>query len=321
MSFNQSHASCRLPFLNKWSPDNHFWGLNAKSDSVSLNQGAFSCCSGDGLIVLPESPRDAKLCGLSLRWSLYVQVINYWRELYNSQDLSIFGCSQTGFSQTGGASKSERELSRSCLQMFFSGSLEKFLRADRGEILDLKTLRQKFMNGPGAIYPAEASNIVFSRFAWIVAATLSWHYGIVCLVARVGGGGKKSATLPLLQWQRTMEKHPGARVIVLIDGVSELWNANRLEALEGLIAFASERTLPVWLFEGELEASVFGGEPQQTTPPVGGRSFKAGINQRLTQLKSKSGISWLSAQALSRLSELCHIPAASKQDDVIPAFV
>jgi hypothetical protein len=205
--------------------------------------------------------------------------------------------------------------------MFFSGSLENFLGATRGEIFDLKTLRQKIINGPGAIYPTETVNVVISRLAWIIAAALSWHYGIVCLVARVGGGGKKSATLPLLQWQRTMEKHPGARVIVLIDGVSELWNANRLEALEGLIAFASERALPVWLFEGEMDASVMGGDLQQMTPPVGGRSFKAGINQRLMQLKSKSSLSWLSGQALSRLGELCRIPATSKQDDVIPAFV
>ena len=66
------------------------------------------------------------------------------------------------------------------------------------------------------------------------------------------GARDATRTLPVSLWSETLTKNPGIRRLMIIDGVSELWNPNRLEIMEALISFASEHKVPVWVFDDEI---------------------------------------------------------------------
>jgi hypothetical protein len=301
---NQSVQSCRVAFLKKWSPESHFFGLIASEQGLTLNPSLFSCCGGDGVMVDPQNPRDAKLCGLKRRWNLLFKIVDAWTTMRVQRN-------ETGrdehfkplWSQNSAATSRRTK----ALDGLFKGHLDNLLRSSKGSVLKI--------SDEGATASAE------DRLPWLAAATMAWHFETLVLVARIG-----VSPLPLLQWGEMLEKHPNVRSIVFVEGVSELWSPNRLESLEAIISFASERLLPIWLFEEGSPPS--GSQSNPSTSPqdsAGNRprpsSFKAVMNKRMTNIRSKPAIDWLSEQGRSRLSEICDVPPLIVQGSAIPNLV
>jgi hypothetical protein len=88
----------------------------------------------------------------------------------------------------------------------------------------------------------------------------------------------------------------------MVDGVSELWHPNRLELMEALISYASERRIPLWIFEDQS-----GNVEMPSSGRVSDKSFRSGVNKRLSELRGRSAVDWITAQARSRLSEVCEV--------------
>jgi hypothetical protein len=183
------------------------------------------------------------------------------------------------------------------LEDFFKRHLDAILRADRGQIINAAHT-PSIPAGLGANLP------------WTLAATIGWHFEVLTLITKLGDG-----TVPFNHWNELLGKFHGSRVIVMIDGVTELWTPARLEALEAIIGFASERLLPVWLFETQGSAKSSQADPQKA------RSFKSAVNKRLTEIRGKSTVDWLSEQCHGRLREICAVPARSTRASGIPEFV
>ena len=261
--------SCRLPLLNRWSTDNHFWGLSLVGGHLAIDRGLFTCCDGNGVFVDPLSPRDAKLCGLSRRWNLLSRLIEQWQVIEKKPIHAL---------------PRADALSQSC-----TSHLDALLRADRGRIVT----RQDNDKSKDLGLP------------WSLAALLGWHFEVATLVTRIG-----AETVPVQLWSDIMRRFPKTRTVVMIDGVSDMWNPARVEALEAIIAFASERRLPVWIFECVADSSPRNVEPSSS------RGFKNAVKGRIAQTKAKPAISWLSDQGLSRLSELCVVGGLRSQSQV-----
>ncbi len=183
------------------------------------------------------------------------------------------------------------------LEDFFQRHLDAILRADKGQIINAAHT-PSIPTGLGANLP------------WTLAGTLGWHFEVLTLITKLGDG-----TVPLNHWNELLGKFHGSRVIVMVDGVSELWAPARLEALEAIIGFASERLLPVWLFETPGSGKSSQPEAQKS------RSFKSAVNKRLAGIKNKSTGDWLSEQCRGRLKEICSVPFSSPQRTGIPDFV
>ena len=301
---NQTVQSCRIPFLKKWSPESHFFGLIASDKGLTLNPTLFACCGGDGVMVDPQNPRDAALCGLKRRWNLLFKVVDAWTDMRVQRN-------ETGrdehfkplWSQNPAAASRRVKV----LDNLFKRHLDGFLRSSKGAVLKVAD--------EGSFASSE------DRLPWLVAATMAWHFEALILVARIG-----VSPLPFLQWGEMLGKHPNLRCIVMVEGVSELWSPNRLESLEAIISFASERLLPIWLFEEGVAAPGAVAKQTNSSPSTAGNRprpsfFKAVMNKRMTNIRSKAAIEWLSDQGRSRLSEICDVPLLMTQDSTIPNLV
>ena len=301
---NQTVQTCRVNFLKKWSPESHFFGLIASEQGLALNPTLFSCCGGDGVMVDPNNPKDASLCGLKRRWNLLFNVVEAWTDMRVKRN-------ETGREEHFKPLWSQNPVASSrrikSLVFLFNRHLDGFLRSSKGSVVKASELT--------------THTSAEDRMPWLAAATMAWHFETLVLVARIG-----VSPLPFLHWTEMLEKHPQVRTVVMVESVSELWAPNRLESLEAIISFASERLLPIWLFEDSLSSAVSGSHNQNTSKETSGdrihpRSFKAGMNKRMASIKSKPVIDWLSEQGRSRLSEICEISKLTAPDMGIPELV
>jgi hypothetical protein len=262
---------CRLQILKRWSPESHFWGVVAAGGRITLDRSVFQCCDGSGVYVDPTSPRDARLCGLSKRWSLLSGLIEHW-QLLEQKSIGTLPPAKT-------------------IQQFSAPYFDACLRQDRGKIVALaEDTKSKDLSAP-----------------WALASVLAWHFEVLPLITRIGSG-----TIPMQWWTDLIKRFPGARTLVLVDGVTDMWNPARVEAIEAVIAFASERRLPLWLFERRSELSASASDAATR------RGFKNAVKNRIDQTRAKSALSWLSEQGLSRLAELCEIELPRPQTLKIP---
>ncbi len=301
---NQPVQTCRVAFLKKWSPESHFFGLIASEQGLTLNQTLFACCGGDGVMVDPQNPRNASLCGLKRRWNLLFNIIEAWTNMRVQRN-------ETGreehFKPLWSQSPEASSRRVKAIDGLFNRHLDCFLRSSKGVV----------------VKAAEMTSLTSSedRLPWLAAATMAWHFETLVLVARIG-----VSPLPFLHWAEMLEKHPNVRSIIMVESVSELWSPNRLEALEAIISFASERRIPIWLFEDAISASRSGTNQTSSTKEskesgAQPRSFKASMNKRMTNIKSKPAIDWLSEQGRSRLSEICNVQQFLPQETGIPHLV
>jgi hypothetical protein len=297
----QPVQACRIPFLKRWTPDSHFFGLVVTEQGLALNPSVFSCCGGDGVLVDPQNPREASLCGLTRRWNLLFNLLKAWSDMRITRN-------ETGrdghFEPLWSDDRATSNRRVKSLDALFKRHLDGFLRSEKGAIIGESSLTTALKSSD-------------DRLPWLAAATMAWHFETLILMTKIG-----VSPLPFLHWTEMLAKHPRVRVIVMVESVSELWLPNRLESLEAIISFASERLLPIWLFEAGGHQSLTnarGGEGAVT--PEKPRSFKMAMNKRMTAIKSKSIGDWLSEQGRSRLSEICDITAPVTQGSGIPDFV
>jgi len=312
---------CRLTSLGRWCPENHLLGLQSSFSSVTMDRRFFGCCAGDGVQIDSSNPKDARICSLPRRWYFYSRLIFQWSGLANSEDLSLFGRADLS---EGGKTKDLSKTSIACLQTFFRRELDALLRSQQGRIIDLKILNDHLRSSLSPRELGQDVDDVCSRIAWLVAACLTWHFDVCVLPFRVFSASNANSVskggnnyLPLSLWTDLLSKNKSGRRIMLVDGVSELWNANRLETMEALVAFASEHHLPVWIFDQANENLSESGEEKRSAT----RNFRSSVNKRLSQARAKPSIHWLSDQAKSRLSELCRFDAVPANNPEIPDIV
>jgi hypothetical protein len=122
--------------------------------------------------------------------------------------------------------------------------------------------------------------------------------------------------VPVNSWDSLLDKSGAMHKVIMVDGVSELWHPNRLELIEGLISFASERKIPLWIFEDPVSDAT---APQNSRTPD--KSFRSGVNKRLSELRSRSASDWITAQGRSRLSEVCDVSERASKPSGIPPIV
>lgn len=280
--------NCRLFFLRHWSPTNHLWGLKMTDVEVAIDRNLFSCCGGSGVLVETSQSRDAQLCGLSRRWHL---IANLLAQKNRSSGESILPNRWIKESLTSTQLKT--------LEALFASHLSDFLNGGVGKVFAL---------------PASPGNACsrIDDFGWILAATLAWHFELVVLVADL-----RVLPIPLNHWQDLMTRFHKSKVIVLVDGAEELWNPTRLEALELVIAFASEKCIPVWIHQMNLSTPASKTEGG-STGEARARSFRSQISKRIADQKQKPVVHWLSDHGKSRLRELCRFYEISGNSTKIP---
>lgn len=284
-----------MEFIGRWALESHLWGVVANSEGIQLDRMAFSCCGGDGIIVESLQHKDAKLCGLTRRWSL---LTNVFRQSGLAEEKAAAFWQQV-FLKDPDADKSAVEHE---IKALMSEYADEWLGSSKGTLFTWNS------PGPGA-------SVIRPYLGATIASILSWHYERVVLIARPG-----DRPLPINLWNELLEKFPGSRKLLLVDAASDLWNPSKLEPLEAVIAFAYERSLPIWIhFEPQGSgASPAGGD---TEPARKARSFRQAVSSRLDEIRQKNPLQWMSPQSQSRLQEICTLPLKSQQGAIIPEFI
>lgn len=318
---SSSDITCRMAALGQWSPEMHMWGVDFSTSSMSLSRTAFSCCDANGLKIVDAGLKTATMCGLLARWGRLTWFLQQIKALAPGESLPLIGACQRGHDDEAVRSKSR------CLagmvNLFFKDELRELLQGNKGKIVDTRKLKKRMHLGLAAVEAEALIDRVFQDFFWQIGAALIWHFDMVVLPFRIAGLARSApssklplVTLPVATWDELLRKHPGKRKLLLIDGVTELWNPNRLEALEATIAFASERQIPIWMHDESTDVSetVESAKSQD-------RSFRGSVNRKLGQLRSRPAVEWLSDQSLSRLEELSALERRQPNHRGIPEIV
>jgi hypothetical protein len=311
---------CRLEALSNWSPQFHLFGLEFADNHVSLRHKYFSCCDGSGVQITSSEQKTARVCPLSSRWAA---VSTYFKQIYSfCPDAQKKYFTDTNSDADSSNTKGINRLYLSMIELIFREELESFLHSKKGKVFDEFTVQKKLKIKLGAQTPDHHIEHIFPNLFWQIGACLIWHYDTLVL-PYTGIYPKKSATtvssaalLPIGHWDDLMMRHPNKRSLLLIQGVQELWNSTNLERLEGVIAFASERKVPIWLVDSSKQSA-----GASESPSTEQRSFRANMNQKIERLRQKSALEWLSQQSLSRLSELTLLPEVKSKPPIIPTIV
>lgn len=283
---------CRITFLNRWTDENHLWGLSFESDTLQLRKDFFSCCDGAGIHVNPQNFSEATLCGLTRRWNFVNEILMMLKDFKSFDD--ILTRPHALLVQTD---KTFHE----SLRVFMEQMLDGILRSSKGRVVG-KALSSRF-----------GSHL--NRGIGVIALVLGWHFNVLPLLMDA-----ESSQLPVGKWEDLMKRHANARRVLILYNLGELWHPNRLEMVEATISFASERSIPIWLIEKynqDQRAETQNADDPQTRLKEK-QSFKAAINQRLKKAKAKPLTQYLSLHAQSRLSEICFYNRESAKPVHIP---
>ena len=318
MSSSESTA-CLLRSLGKWSPETHLLGLKSKSNGVTLDSASFTCCDGQGIQVDASSPRSASQCSLMRRWSRFSTFLSQIGLEPDDTTNILFG------HHSGDFTKNERDLWEKGLrnlQLFCRENLDGLLRRTRGQIIDMSRYPWILERG-AATADSSSAGASTSRLAMIVGAILIWHFEACVLPFRMGHARSNSrpglanfSMVPVNSWDALLDKSEATHKVIIVDGVSELWHPNRLELIEGLISFASERKIPLWIFEDPMIDATAAPNPKNAD-----KSFRSGVNKRLSELRGRSTSDWITEQGKSRLSEVCDVIESASKPSVIPPIV
>lgn len=310
---------CFMRLLGSWSPETHLLGLKSTANGVSLDKGSFNCCDGDGIQLTNLDTRSASQCGLMRRWSRLSSYLSHIGLEPNDPANLLFGHNSADSAQI------TKEIWDKCLrnlQLFCRDNLDGLLRSTRGQIIELNRYPWGLERSPGARETA-TSEASIPRLALLVGAVLTWHFDSCVLPFRMGhvrsntgSGATNFSMVPVNSWDALIDKSKSIHKLIMVDGVSELWHPNRLEVMEALISYASERRIPLWIFEDQVSS---------VTEVPGHRnsdkSFRSGVNKRLSELRSRSAMDWITVQGKSRLSEVCEVKQSGAQGLGIPTIV
>jgi hypothetical protein len=318
---SSSDALCRVSALGNWSKEMHLWGVDFTASAISLSRKAFACCEGDGVKILDRQSKMAMLCGLSARWGRLTWFLQQLKALDAAESITLMGAGQRGVDEELNRNKVRCMLNM--LNLFFKDELKDLLEAEKGKILDARKLKKRMQLGLAASESETMIDASFQHILFQIGAALIWHFDLVVLPFRMPGLARSAPSsklpkilLPVVAWDDLIRKNPAKRKMILLDGVTELWNPNRLELLEAAIAFASERQIPLWIFDDSSDVT---GANETVKAPD--RSFRGSMNRKLGQLRSRPATQWLSEQSLSRLGELVFLEARKPNPTGIPEIV
>ncbi|MEI6833012.1 MAG: hypothetical protein WCL28_03380 [bacterium] len=318
---SSSDAQCRVSALGNWSKEMHLWGVDFTASAISLSRQAFACCEGDGVKILDRQSKTAMLCGLSARWGRLTWFLQQLKALDAAESITLMGAGLRGVDDELNRNKVRCMLNM--LNLFFKDELRDLLNAEKGKILDVRKLKKRMQLGLVASESETMIDASFQHILFQIGAALIWHFDLVVLPFRIPGLARSAPSsklpkipLPVVAWDDLIRKNPAKRKMILLDGVTELWNPNRLELLEAAIAFASERQIPLWIFD---DSSDVAGVNETAKAPD--RSFRGSMNRKLGQLRSRPATQWLSEQSLSRLGELVFLEASKPNPTAIPEIV
>ena len=316
-----SDVQCRVPALGNWSKEMHLWGVDFTASSISLSRKAFACCEGDGIKILDRQAKTAELCGLSARWGRLTWFLQQLKPMDAAESITLLGAGQR--SADDELSRNKVRCMLSMLNFFFKDELKDLLKSEKGKILDARKLRKRMQMGLATSESEAMIDASFQHVLFQIGAALIWHFDLVVLPYRIPGLARSAPSsklpmlpLPVAAWDDLIRKNPAKRKMILLDGVTELWNPNRLELLEAAIAFASERQIPLWIFD---DSSDVAGVNETAKAPD--RSFRGSMNRKLGQLRSRPATQWLSEQSLSRLGELVFLETSKPNPKGIPEIV
>lgn len=284
---------CRIEFLNRWSVESHLWGTSAGALGLELDKKLFACCNGDGLRVESVAEKTARLCGLSRRWNL---LVNISRQLSTAPEKTSEFWSLVSLKQSV-----ERQAPQE-IGKIIAERLDEWLNAGKGRIFSLPR-------------EGDSGRNVSTNLPAIIGSILSWHFERVVLIAKAG-----ESQLPVNLWQDLLTRHSTARAIMLVEAAPDLWNASKLEPLEAAIAFAYERRIPIWIYYSAGQ-NLSAQSHEAKDPQRKSRSFRQAVSSRLEGLRQKSPEAWLSSQALSRLSEICVTKGVESDRRDIPEYI
>jgi hypothetical protein len=314
-------VQCRVSALGNWSTEMHLWGVDFSASAILLSRKAFACCEGDGVKILDRQTKTAALCGLSARWGRLTWFLQQLKTLDAAESITLYGAGQRGAGDE--LSRNKVRCMLNMLNFFFKDELKDLLKAEKGKILDTRKLKKRIQLGLATTESEAMIDSSFQHILFQIGAALIWHFDLVVLPFRIPGLARSAPSsklpmlpLPVAAWDELIRKNPGKRKMILLDGVTELWNPNRLELLEAAIAFASERQIPVWMFD---DSSDVAGLNEAAKAPD--RSFRGSMNRKLGQLRSRPATQWLSEQSLSRLGELVSLEPSRPNPQGIPEIV
>ena len=312
---------CRLTLLSNWSQETHLLGVDVTASKMSLSRASFSCCDVDGLKISDVAQKSATFCRLLALWGRLTWFFQQVSSIDPSQPTPLWTASQTADQDDN-----VRRIARcvvSVMGVFFKDELKNLLLEKKGKIVETKKFRKRIGLALGATETESTIDTALKCFLWQVGAALIWHFDALILPLRISGaprsapsGALPPVVVPVAAWDDLLKRHPGKRKMILVDGVTELWNPSRLELLEGVIAYASERQIPLWIFDESAELVSISDVPKSQE-----RSFRGGISRRLDQKRQKPAVEWLSGQSLSRLGELTSWEKTRSNTSGIPEIV
>lgn len=299
----------------------HLWGISIGQTQASLDSKAFSCCGGTGIQVIHEMGRDACICSLSNRWSLVVSFLGQFRAFFPESDLSFF----SGNSEPSSKSQTTTQISIiAILKTLLADELPSFINASRGRVFDSAVIKKRIGGVAVSSDPEGEIDLLLSKMLWAIGLVLIWHYGLLVLPFNLTSSSKMQplearapSVVPVSAWNQLINKNHGMRRIMFIGGVHELWRPEKVELLDALIAFASEKKIPIWMMDLSSANSSVGtrfNSPRE-------KSFRAGVDKKLSEIRTKPSVDWLGPQALSRLSEICEFKKLESKPSIIPDIV
>lgn len=320
MTFSASQP-CRLAALSTWSPSMHLWGIAFGKNQASLESSAFSCCGGSGIQVIQDMRRDARICALSNRWSLVVSFLDQFRAFFSEIDLSFLTRNDDPSSKIQSATQTYMS---AFLKTLLADELPSFLNASRGKVFESVAIKKRLAGLAISSDLEREFDLLLSKMLWALGLVLIWHHGLLVLPFNLSSSSKIKPiearvpnVVPVSAWNQLINKNHTMRRIMFIGGVHELWRPEKVELLDALIAFASEKKIPIWMMD--LSSTNSSGDASFSSTRE--KSFRAGVDRKLSEIRAKPSVEWLGPQALSRLSEICEFKKAASKPSIIPDIV
>src|SRR5690606_9733264 len=114
---------------------------------------------------------------------------------------------------------------------------------------------------------------------WAVAVAAAWRFGTSVQVA----------TLGRTPWEELTRKEAGHPLVVIVERIDELWDVRRADELEFVVGWAYQSRAQLWC------------DWLLHMPPAEETSQRRTASARIARMRSRSPLSWLSADLHSKL--------------------
>lgn len=261
---------CMLGCLRDEKIESLFPGLTITDAGLPAPlEGDFPCCDLTGLN-WDDSSRTVRRCAIATRCRGLEELLGEFKSLW--QENGVFPPALTPTQQA----------------WFFLWLKERnHKRTGRGYALTKKT------TGP-------------SPFWWFAVASL-WRFHLGVHIMRLDLARRKSFT-SLLPSKQRIARFQDRPAVFFLENVGGLWDDKVRTAFEEIIRWCSLAGVPLWIELSETHHSR-ANPVNKARKGMSIRGFGgASLEQRIVETKDTRPLSWLSADSLSRLEEICQLP-------------